>query len=103
MDFIWFGQCRCTLLADLHMKYRSYNSHLYPMSDVSHPLVLCHMDLNMRNIIVDKGDVWSIDWGLAGTFPSWLDYANLVAFACAARKEWRLPKSWLFFYVFYCR
>lgn len=83
------------------MKYGSYKPHLYPIFDVSHPLVLCHMDLNMRNIIVDRrGDVWLIDWGMAGAFPSWFDYANLVAFARAARKEWRLPKSWLFFASF---
>ncbi len=41
----WFDHRRYSLFVD---------PHLYPMFDVSHPLVLCHMDLNMRNIIVDR-------------------------------------------------
>ncbi|KAK0438140.1 uncharacterized protein EV420DRAFT_1651585 [Desarmillaria tabescens] len=66
----WFDHLRYSLLVDLHMNYGSFKPHLYPMFDASHPPVLCHMDLNMRNIIVDKrGDVWLVDWGMAGAFP----------------------------------
>ncbi|KAF8916614.1 kinase-like domain-containing protein [Mucidula mucida] len=62
------------------------------------PLVLCHMDLNMRNIMVDrKGEVWLVDWGMAGAFPPWFEYANLVLFSRAAHPARRLPKSWMFF------
>ncbi|KAK0239726.1 kinase-like protein [Armillaria nabsnona] len=97
----WFDHRRYSLLVDLHMNYGSYKPHLYPTFDVSCPLVLCHMDLNMRNIIVDRrGDVWLVDWGMAGAFPSWFEYANMVLFARAAIKQWRLPKSWLFFASF---
>lgn len=59
------------------------------------------MDLNMRNIIVDKrGDVWIVDWGMAGAFPPWFEYTNMVLFARAAIKERRLPKSWSLFAPF---
>ncbi|KAK0430777.1 kinase-like protein [Armillaria borealis] len=97
----WFNHCRYSLLVDLHMGYGSFKPHLYPMLDASHPLVLCHMDLNMRNIIVDRrGKVWLIDWGMAGAFPPWLEYANMILFARAARKDRRWPKSWTFFASF---
>ncbi|KAK0438152.1 kinase-like protein [Desarmillaria tabescens] len=97
----WFDHLRYSLLVDLHMNYRSFKPHLYPMFDISHPLVLCYMDLNMRNIIVDKrGDVWLVDWGMDGAFPPWFEYANMVLFARAAIKERRLPKSWVFFAPF---
>ncbi|KAK0438161.1 uncharacterized protein EV420DRAFT_1280252, partial [Desarmillaria tabescens] len=97
----WFDHRRYFLLVDLHVNYGSFKLHLYPMLDASYPLVLCHMDLNMRDILVDKrGDVWLVDWGKAGAFPPWFEYANMVLFARVAIKERRLPKSWLFFAPF---
>ena len=40
-----------------------------PKFDTSHPLVLCHMDLHMRNLILDaKWKLWFVDWESAGGF-----------------------------------
>lgn len=56
------------------------------------------MDLHMRNILVDRnGTPWIIDWGNAGAFPSWLDYAHMVQWRNAARQEVRAPESWIWF------
>ncbi|KAK0216584.1 hypothetical protein EDD85DRAFT_782134, partial [Armillaria nabsnona] len=91
----WFGYRCYSLLVDPHMRYGNFEPHLYPMFDVSHLLVLCHTDLNMRKIIVDRrGEVCLIDCGIADAFPPWLEYANMILFARAARKDRRLPKSW---------
>jgi thiamine kinase-like enzyme len=67
--------------------------------DISHLLVLCHMDLHMRNFILDaniaKGKLWLqvVDWENAGAFPPWLEYAHCMAlWADAAREEARPPK-----------
>ncbi|KAH9830528.1 kinase-like domain-containing protein [Rhodofomes roseus] len=41
----------------------------------STPLVLCHQDLNMRNILVgDDGRLWLIDWAWSGFYPPWFEY-----------------------------
>ncbi|KAF5310698.1 hypothetical protein D9619_007913 [Psilocybe cf. subviscida] len=48
-----------------------------PKFDRTQSLVVCHMDLNMRNILIDrKGIPWVIDWEQAGAFPPWLEYAQ---------------------------
>lgn len=42
-------------------------------------LVMCHLDLNQRNVILDDGGkVWLIDWGLAGAYPAWFEEARLA-------------------------
>lgn len=41
-------------------------------------LVMCHMDLNPRNIIVDDQlQPWLVDWGRAGGYPRYFEVANL--------------------------
>ncbi|CDO71457.1 hypothetical protein BN946_scf184909.g51 [Trametes cinnabarina] len=47
--------------------------------DDSEPLVLCHQDLNLRNIIVGEGGrLWLIDWGWSGYYPPWFEYATML-------------------------
>lgn len=59
--------------------------------DFSAPLVFCHNDLSMRNIMIDiNGDVWLVDWGWAGFFPPWFEYINM---AQAAEYD-KAPWSW---------
>lgn len=51
-------------------------------------LVMCHLDLNERNILLDdEGQVWLIDWGLAGAYPPWFEKAQL---AWGAGGGWRM-------------
>ena len=50
-----------------------------PKFDTTHPLVLCHMDIHPRNIIVDaNGAPWLVDWGVAGAYPPWFEYAAIA-------------------------
>ncbi|KAF9022242.1 kinase-like protein [Hymenopellis radicata] len=94
----WYDHLRHCVLIHLHQYYGMFEPHLFPTFDATQPLVLCHMDLNMRNIMVDgRGEVWLVDWGMAGAFPPWFEYANLVMFSRAAIPSRRLPKSWMFF------
>ncbi|KAF8916641.1 kinase-like protein [Mucidula mucida] len=94
----WFDHLRYAVLVRRHRRTGRLEPQNYPTFDATQPLVLCHMDLNMRNIMVDRnGEVWLVDWGMAGAFPPWLEYANLVLFSRAAIPARRLPKSWMFF------
>jgi hypothetical protein len=46
--------------------------HIPPgaFSGTFNELVMCHLDVNSRNIILDNREkVWLIDWGLAGAYP----------------------------------
>ncbi|KIJ62695.1 hypothetical protein HYDPIDRAFT_30287 [Hydnomerulius pinastri MD-312] len=54
------------------------------------PLVFTrHQDLGMQNIIIgEDGRVWLIDFGLAGFYPEYFDYADMMA---SADKN---PSSW---------
>ncbi|THH26460.1 hypothetical protein EUX98_g7728 [Antrodiella citrinella] len=46
--------------------------------DSSRPLVLTHSDLIPRNIVVgDDGHLWLIDFGWAGFFPVWWEFAAM--------------------------
>ncbi|KZT73660.1 hypothetical protein DAEQUDRAFT_721733 [Daedalea quercina L-15889] len=39
------------------------------------PLVPCHQDLNMRNIIVgDDGRLWLVGWAWSRFYPPWFEY-----------------------------
>ncbi|PCH35668.1 hypothetical protein WOLCODRAFT_145905 [Wolfiporia cocos MD-104 SS10] len=47
--------------------------------DSSLPLVLTHLDLNLRNLIIDHDSrVWLIDWEHAGFYPQWFEYAAML-------------------------
>ncbi|KIM36183.1 hypothetical protein M413DRAFT_321229 [Hebeloma cylindrosporum] len=90
----WFDRRRFDNLAFIHA--RQGIMYPCPKFDASHPLVLCHMDLHMRNFVVDgSGKLWIIDWANAGAFPPWLEYAQMVLWGRAARAEARPPKLWL--------
>ena len=85
----WFDHRRFDALVYAHRCSGAVNKW-WPKFDRTQPLVLCHMDLHMNNIIVDrKGMPWIIDWGRAGAFPAWLEYAHLVIW------DERSPKSWI--------
>ncbi|KAF8961533.1 kinase-like domain-containing protein [Flammula alnicola] len=92
----WFDRRRFDTQVAQHSDYGVLLS--CPKFDTSHPLVLCHMDLHMRNIIVDRnGTPWIVDWANAGAFPPWLEYAHMVLWGKAAREETCAPKSWIWF------
>lgn len=92
----WFDRKRYQALADMHFNKRSPSSTGYPKFDASFPLVLCHMDLTMRNIIVDKGGkVWLIDWEVSGAYPAWMEYAECASWEHAMLPELRPPKDWV--------
>ena len=73
-----------------------------PKFDMSSPLVLCHADLHLRNIMVDnkEGRVWLLDWANSGAFPPWWDYVHLAGWADAWRPAVRLPKTFSIFLPF---
>lgn len=44
-------------------------------------LVMCHMDLHMRNLILDRdGKLWLIDWANAGFYPPYFEVAVIKHF-----------------------
>ncbi|TDL27898.1 kinase-like protein [Rickenella mellea] len=54
----------------------------YAKFDTSEPLVLCHFDLHLANMIFDgQNRVWLIDWGYAGVYPRWFESIALAAWA----------------------
>ncbi|EJU00441.1 hypothetical protein DACRYDRAFT_23330 [Dacryopinax primogenitus] len=60
-----------------------------PPLDHSTPLFFTHGDINLRNVRVDAVDqIWLVDWGRAGFYPDWFQYACMRVFAD------HLPKSW---------
>lgn len=41
-------------------------------------LVMCHLDIHDRNLMLDKqGKLWMLDWGWAGAYPKFVEYATL--------------------------
>ncbi|KIY42887.1 kinase-like protein [Fistulina hepatica ATCC 64428] len=78
--------------------YEPNNNAPFPSFDASEPLTFVHGDLNMRNIIIDKdGKAWLIDFGFAGAYPPWFEYAGIVLFAGMDSVH---PRSWAFFAPF---
>ncbi|KAI1791588.1 kinase-like protein [Ganoderma leucocontextum] len=60
------------------------------MTDCLTPPILssCHMDIHPRNILIDKvGTPWLVDWGAAGVYPTWFEYA---AIAVSVKADYRL-------------
>ncbi|PIL33062.1 hypothetical protein GSI_04511 [Ganoderma sinense ZZ0214-1] len=56
--------------------------------DATYPLVLCHMDIHPCNVIIDaSGTPWLLDWGAAGAYPPWFEYA---AIAVSVLADWQL-------------
>ncbi|KAF5314282.1 hypothetical protein D9619_011845 [Psilocybe cf. subviscida] len=88
----WFDLKRFNQLVDTHRFYGTVNRTL-PKFDRTQPLVLCHLDLHMNNIIVGPDGIpWLIDWGSSGAFPAWLEYAFLVQWV---EEIWNpAPKIW---------
>ncbi|KAL4246889.1 hypothetical protein ABKN59_008678 [Abortiporus biennis] len=75
----FYDHLRHCCLVIIHQYRGTFEPHLIPTFDASQSLVLCHNDLNMRNIMVNqRGEVWLVDWGMAGAFPPCFEYANLM-------------------------
>ncbi|KAJ3756645.1 hypothetical protein EV360DRAFT_71817 [Lentinula raphanica] len=73
----------------------------YSKFDTSAPLVLCHFDLHLRNIMLDKKNrVWLIDWAYAGAYPFWFEYVPFGFWANAASPDRRTPRSFARFLDF---
>ena len=54
-----------------------HEGHSRALFDDSAPLVLCHCDMNMRNILVgDDGRLYLLDWSMSGFYPPWFEYVN---------------------------
>ena len=71
--------------------------------DDSEPLVLCHLDINPRNVIVGEDNrLWLVDFGWAGYFPRWFEYVSTIH-QCGneASVEYDL-KDWKAFVPFIC-
>ncbi|KAJ7596585.1 kinase-like protein, partial [Mycena floridula] len=66
----------------------------YLKFDTSMPLVLCHFDLHLRNIMLDKDNrVWLIDWAFAGAYPPWFEHSTMASWANADHPRFRFPGS----------
>ncbi|KAJ3841012.1 kinase-like domain-containing protein [Lentinula raphanica] len=81
----------------------SDGTYFWPYSkfDTSAPLVLCHFDLHLRNIMLDKKNrVWLIDWAYAGAYPFWFEYVPFGFWANAASPDRRTPRSFARFLDF---
>ncbi|EPQ55443.1 kinase-like protein, partial [Gloeophyllum trabeum ATCC 11539] len=63
------------LLAWLNRKLQQSARTSPPFSD-KYPLVFTHQDLCPTNLILDDSNrLWIIDWGMAGWYPSYFEYA----------------------------
>ncbi len=60
--------------------------HKGPLPDDDGTLVYSHVDLAMRNLIVGQdGQLWLIDFMMAGFYPRWFEYVNMVIDAMLER------------------
>ena len=61
--------------------------------DDSLPLVLTHGDISVYNVRLGAdGKVWLLDWGFAGMYPQWFEYASIMAYYNKGS-----PRGWLWF------
>jgi hypothetical protein len=65
--------------------------------DDSLPLVLTHGDISVYNVrLGTDGKIWLLDWGFAGMYPQWFEYASIMAYACG-RRDYDPPHGWLWY------
>ena len=56
-------------------------------------IVLCHMDLNPYNVMVDDaGEVWLIDFGFSGFYPAWMEAVNMHILSGSGRQGSSAPE-----------
>ena len=71
--------------------------------DDSEALVLSHLDLNLRNMIVDKdGRLWIIDWAWSGYYPPWFEYLATLSQSSLARVCGTDDHTWKHLIPFIC-
>ncbi|TFK17310.1 hypothetical protein FA15DRAFT_605358, partial [Coprinopsis marcescibilis] len=81
----WFDDRRLQVINEEYECSGKLSYPVIPKFDRSRPLRMCHMDLNMRNVVVDSwGKVWLIDWERAGAYSEWMKYALWVLWSDAA-------------------
>jgi aminoglycoside phosphotransferase (APT) family kinase protein len=91
----WFASKRRITVA-LEREISVHRNEAYTPEDLSFddsmPLVLTHGDIFLRNIRLAKdGTLWLIDWGCAGVYPLWFEYASIMA--CEGEND--PPKTWM--------
>jgi serine/threonine protein kinase len=63
----WITECRPSLFAPMHHLTLKPTEHVF-----------IHQDLVPRNMIVDaRGCLWIVDWGHAGFYPEYMEYAAM--------------------------
>lgn len=68
--------------------FHAHTTSKFPV-DTTAPLVFCHGDLNMRNIMLDtQGHVWIIDYGFSGFYPPWYEYTGMLFAAHKDKPPW---------------
>ena len=61
--------------------------------DDSLPLVLTHGDISVYNVrLGTDGKVWLLDWGFAGMYSQWFEYASIMAY-----NDKDPPRGWLWY------
>jgi serine/threonine protein kinase len=73
-----------------------------PRFDTSEPLVFCHMDLFMQNIILkNNGEIYIIDWQTAAFYPISFEYAAGKCYTHPHPQPWDWRFMWPFIAGFY--
>ncbi|KIM41957.1 hypothetical protein M413DRAFT_141518 [Hebeloma cylindrosporum] len=68
--------------------------------DDSMPLVFTHGDISPNNIrLGNDGTIWLLDWQMAGAYPQWFEYANMMAYD-VDRPGWGWPDGMRWFIPF---